>query len=278
MKLTVIVENKAMNALVRRAHGLSLYLETGTHTVLFDFGPRGELLLSNAAALGLDLKKVDIAVLSHGHNDHSGGLEAFLEWNKTAKVYIHRRAFVPHFARAGESWNNISADPALPERYAGRIVWTEGVYAIDSTLTLFSEVPERVPMFSTNRTLFEQGEDSDYVPDQFSHEQSLLVQDGETLSLLGGCAHRGITNILSRAIEVAGRTPDAVFAGFHTTNPGLGVDEDTGVILRAGDTLRRWKCLYYTGHCTGDGPYALLQTVLGDSMAYLGCGNSYHVD
>ena len=114
-------------------------------------------------------------------------------------------------------------------------------------------------------------------PDAFTHEQSLLLREGEKLVLLGGCAHRGITNIIARAETVAGRAPDAVFAGFHMTNPGLGVDEDTPVILRAGETLKAWPCAYYTGHCTGEGPYRLLEDVLGQRMTYMGCGCSFEV-
>ena len=69
-----------------------------------------------------------------------------------------------------------------------------------------------------------------------------------------------------------------MFAGFHTTNPGLGVDEASETVLDAGAQLAGWPCLYYTGHCTGDAPYALLQERLGDRLAYLGCGKHYSVD
>ena len=276
MKITVLVENKALDPRVKRAHGLSLYIETAGHTILFDFGPRGELLLQNAAALGVDLKAVDVAVLSHGHNDHSGGLEAFLECNGRAKVYIHKRAFLPHFANAGSGYNDISADPALPEKYAERIIWTKGAERIDDTLTLFSDVPEAVPMFSTNRTLYEQ-RDGDYVPDDFLHEQDLLIRENGKTVLLGGCAHRGITNILRRAEELEGRAPDAVFAGFHMTNPGAGVDEEAPVILRAGEKLKAWPCMYYTGHCTGEGPYEILRNSMGTQVAYMGCGTSFEI-
>ena len=278
MKLTVLVENKALDPRVKRAHGLSLFIRTEDHTILFDFGPRGDLLLDNAAALGADLSSVDVAVLSHGHNDHSGGLETFLEMNRSAKVYVHRRAFLPHSAQAGEKFNDISADPALPERYGERIVLIEGAYRIDDTLTLISDVEEIVPRFSTNRTLFE-GADAARVPDDFAHEQSLLIREngGKTV-LLGGCAHKGITNIIRRAKAVEGRAPDAVFAGFHMTNPGLGVDEDPDTVANAGAELKRWPCRYYTGHCTGEAPYAQLERVLGDRLSGMNCGLSFIVE
>ena len=278
MKLTVLVENKQpLDPRVKRAHGLSLFIRTEDHTILFDFGPRGDLLLENAAALGIDLSAVDVAVLSHGHNDHSGGLEAFLEMNRSARVYTHRSVFLPHFAQAGEKFNDISADPALPERYGERIVLIEGTYRIDDTLTLVSDVEEAVPKFSTNRTLFE-GADAVRVPDDFAHEQSLLIRENGKTALLGGCAHKGITNIIRRAEAVEGRAPDAVFAGFHTTNPGLGVDETPAAVANAGAELKRWPCRYDTGHCTGDAPYEQLKRVLENRLVNMNCGLSFSVE
>ena len=85
MRLVALVENTAC-ADIAQAHGLSLYIETEKHRILFDAGPDGALLLSNAEKLGIDLKRVDIAVLSHGHYDHAGGLRAFMELNSSAKA------------------------------------------------------------------------------------------------------------------------------------------------------------------------------------------------
>ena len=62
---------------------------TDRHNILFDSG-QSNLLIHQAALLGADLGKVDLAVLSHGHYDHGGGLEGFLEVNKTAPVYLHK--------------------------------------------------------------------------------------------------------------------------------------------------------------------------------------------
>ena len=92
MKIITLLENGACDAALGSAHGLSLYIETPKHRILFDMGP-DEQFLSNAEKLGVDLREVDLAILSHGHYDHGGGLEAFCKRNPTAKIYLRKGAF-----------------------------------------------------------------------------------------------------------------------------------------------------------------------------------------
>ena len=101
MKITALVENtvseeQAERLGLGREHGLSLYIEACGHRILFDMGQSG-LFARNAAALGVDLAAVDLAVLSHGHYDHGGGLARFLELNGAAPVYLNEHAFEPHY-------------------------------------------------------------------------------------------------------------------------------------------------------------------------------------
>lgn len=275
MVVTVLTENRACGP-VRSAHGLSLHIQTGARSFLFDFGPDGDLLRSNAEALGVDLSRVDMAFLSHGHDDHSGGLESFLRLNDHAPVYVHRLAFLPHFSQRREGLKRISPDPALAERFASRLRLTEGVSHPGEGLTLFSDVGDGELSPGSNGTLYEQGENG-LLPDRFRHEQDLLLREGEKRFLFGGCAHRGIVNILRRGTELGGRAPEAVFSGFHLTNPGLKRDEPEEFVLRVGAELARFPSAYYTGHCTGEGPYRILKEILGDRLAYLGCGLRFSV-
>ena len=275
MTVTVLVENRACGP-ADAAHGLSLYLQTGDQTVLFDVGPDGDLLLRNAEALGIDLRQVDLAVLSHGHDDHSGGLEAFLRANDRAPVYYQALAFQPHYSRRRTGLRNISPDPRLLAAYRDRLLPVRGTYFIDARFTLFSDVPEGGPVSGSNATLFAQEGDG-LVPDRFLHEQDLLIREGEELFLIAGCAHRGIVNILRRAEALGGKAPSAVFSGFHLTNPGLGLDEPEELVRAVGTVLADFPTRYYTGHCTGDGPYRILADMLGDRLRYLSCGLRFAV-
>lgn len=270
MVITVLAENKACGP-TEGAHGLSLHIRTGNRSILFDFGPDGDLLRHNADAMGVDLQDVDLAILSHGHDDHSGGLETFLRCNDHAPVYVHPLAFNPHYSQRAAGLKRISPSPGLLQRCGGRICSVTGTREIDRDLTLFSNVTQVGPIPGSNSTLFEE-QNGRLIPDRFLHEQDLLIREGTKLVLVAGCAHRGIVSILHSAMELAGRSPDAVFSGFHLTNPGLGLDEPEELVREAGYALAGFPARYFTGHCTGEGPFRILQGILGDRITYLGCG------
>lgn len=271
MRIVTLVENTCQPGL-GCAHGLSVYAQTSKHRILFDAGPDGALLLSNAEKLGIDLKGVDIAVLSHGHYDHAGGLRSFMEANSSAKVYIHTLAATRgHYATEDVGWRKIGLDESILNDHSGRIVLTDGCLQIDDELTLFSDIKTADFVSGSNSSLFEECGGM-YVPDPFHHEQNLLINEGGRLHLLAGCAHRGIINILRRATELGGRAPDTVFSGFHLTNPGLKRDLPEPFVRSVGTELKKYPCIYYTGHCTGANPYAVLKDVLGARANYLSGG------
>lgn len=275
MKVTTLLENKTTCGSLRCEHGLSLYIETAQHKILFDSGA-SDAFWENAKSLGVDLTQVDIAFLSHAHNDHCGGLLTFLEGNKTAKVYLQKEAFGDYYVVTGDKCAFIGLDASL-RAYADRFVMAEGVTEIDGELTLFSGIPGRELMSEANATLREKvGED--YPRDAFRHEQNLLVREGEKLVLFAGCAHSGIVNILSRAQEISGRAPDAVFAGFHLYNPSLGQSEPRALVDAVGERLRALKATrYVTGHCTGETAYGWLRETLGNRLGYMATGTEFTI-
>ncbi|HEY7677188.1 MAG TPA: MBL fold metallo-hydrolase, partial [Candidatus Methylomirabilis sp.] len=64
-------------------HGFALLVESWRgqerRAALVDFSARASTLTNNLEALGVDLGRIDALFLSHGHDDHYGGLLAFLE-------------------------------------------------------------------------------------------------------------------------------------------------------------------------------------------------------
>ena len=112
MKLVTLMEDTTCAPAFACEHGLSFYIETGSSKLLFDMG-QTDLFLKNAAMCGVDLSKVDTAFVSHGHYDHGGGLAAFLKINDHAPVYLHEKAFEPHFSHKPEGIKDIGLDVAL---------------------------------------------------------------------------------------------------------------------------------------------------------------------
>ena len=275
MKITTLLENKTTSASLRCEHGLSLYIETEKHKILFDSGASGAFW-ENAKALSIDLTQVDIAFLSHAHNDHCGGLLTFLAGNRTAKVYLQKEAFGDYYVVTPEKCEFIGLDPKLHE-YAGRFVMADGVTKIDEELTLFSGMKTHELLSEANATLREKVGES-YPRDAFRHEQDLLVTEHGKAVLFAGCAHSGIVNIIHRAEDILGRAPDAVFAGFHLYNPSLGQSEPRALVDAVGDRLRARKgTRYVTGHCTGDDAYAWLREKLGSRLSYMATGTTFTI-
>ena len=96
MKVTLLLENNACRADVKQEHGLSMHVATDRHNILFDMGPNA-MFLENAETLGVDVKAVDVAFLSHAHDDHAGGLELFCKRNDRASVYLQKEAWGEYY-------------------------------------------------------------------------------------------------------------------------------------------------------------------------------------
>ena len=99
ISLTILSENTVRGAGLLGEHGLSYWLDTGAHRVLFDTG-QGMALAHNAEKLGIDLGQADAIVLSHAHYDHVSGLPYALSEAPTAALWLHPAATERKFIRS----------------------------------------------------------------------------------------------------------------------------------------------------------------------------------
>ena len=255
MKITALLENTTHRDGLQTEHGLSLYIETDHHKILFDMG-QTDLFAHNAELLGIDLSAVDIAILSHGHYDHGGGLAKFLECNDHAPIYIHKDAFLPHYNGTAKY---IGLDPTLIHHPRIRLV--SGQFTIDETLTLFDcNDRNRTNSFGSGGLTERVGDR--FIPDDFRHEQYLLINENEKRVLISGCSHKGIIDIAEWF------TPDVLIGGFHFSK--LPLDEQ---LTHAAKLLDAIPTHYYTCHCTGEVQYQWMKSNL-KHLDYLSCGDS----
>ena len=253
MKITVLVENTSPCGL-ECEHGLSLFIKTKNHTILFDTG-QSALFSENAVSLGADLSEVDLCVLSHGHYDHGGGLSRFLSINDKAPVYMSRYAFEPHYN--GEKY--IGPDESL--KFSERIIFTDGVTRIDDGIILYS-CHEKEKRFDLGSFGLMTEKDGKKVPDDFRHEHYLLIEEEGRRVLFSGCSHRGVLDI-ERWFA-----PDVLIGGFHFSK--LPCDD---TLKGYAEYLASFDTDYYTCHCTGKEQYEYMKRFLL-RLSYLGTGES----
>ncbi len=271
MKITALAENTSCKEGIKAEHGLSLLIETQEKTILFDTGA-SDLFAQNAKMLAIDLAKVDFAVLSHGHYDHSGGMKTFLELNSKAPIYLRKSAFGPYYAeREGGKNEFIGVDQSLLTN--NRVIITGKETPLGKGLSLFSNVKGDRFLPTGNKSLLKKTEGG-YEKDDFSHEQNLVIEEDGVSLLVSGCSHRGIVNIVDHFHTLFGHYPTHVIGGFHLYNHRTGKPESTETLHQIADALLVSVATYYTCHCTGEENYRVLRTFMGDKVEYLSGGKT----
>lgn len=269
MKIVGLLENTTVSKEYEPKHGLSLYIESKRHHMLLDVGP-DDKFIHNAKKLGIDLTQVDTVVLSHGHIDHGGGLEAFLKINHTAKVYIQETAFV-------ECYVKVLGCFKIPVRIAPwlkthpQIVLVQGDYQIDEELMLLNQIRGNILLPEANRDLYVKQDG--WVHDDFLHEQNLIIQEDGKSILLSGCSHKGLVNIVEEAEQRIGQPLDYVIGGTHLMKMGFIRRKQPELIDQVGEALIKRKTQYYTCHCTGKEAYERLRLIMGDQIKTLQTGS-----
>ena len=273
VKIVVLLENTTESSKLKCKHGLSLYAETEKHKILFDMGPN-DLFLRNAETLGVDIADIDIAVISHGHVDHCGGLEYFLEKNRKAKIYIRPQALEAHYVKVLGIPFYAGIDRALLS--TDRFVFADDIHVIDDEIMLFSNVTGQFPLPESDGNLFVK-RNGIMVPDDFCHEQNLIITSSDNRVLICGCAHAGVVNIASRAKMFVGNDPKAVIGGFHLYEPTKKRYEGDEYIDSVAAALAEIKSSYYTCHCTGEKAYEKMKARLGARLTYLRTGAEFRI-
>jgi len=255
MKITVLLENSSCREDLHAKHGLSLWIETGDQRILFDMGP-DDSFARNADRLGIDLGTADLAILSHGHYDHGDGIPCFIGRNDQAPIYAHPDVF-------GSYWHGKDKYIGLSPEASSctRLQLTGDEYSLGMSMTLYScrGWKEMEAIRAYGLTVREEGS---FRPDDFTHEQYLLIEEAGKRILISGCSHKGIVNL------VHWFHPDVVVGGFHFKSM-----KDMDKARQAAQYLRDSGAMFYTGHCTGEEAYLCMKEIMGDRLQPLSTGS-----
>jgi 7,8-dihydropterin-6-yl-methyl-4-(beta-D-ribofuranosyl)aminobenzene 5'-phosphate synthase len=268
-RVTILYDAFSDNKAVTKDWGFSALVEHDGKRILFDTGNNPETLEHNVKALSVDLTKLDFVVISHRHSDHAAGLRYLLKVNPTVPIYVPSEAsgmfggrFPAAFFRAAPSLPAKMRyfDGIYPEGLPSGKVFDGGNFILVEKLT---EVSPGIYLVATV---------SNYPGTLELHELALALKTPLGLTIVVGCSHTGIEEILQAASAV---DPHVHFlaGGFHLiTMPEPEID-------RIVDNLKnKWKLeKVAAGHCTGEPAFLRLQKAFGDDYLYAGAGTRIEI-
>jgi 7,8-dihydropterin-6-yl-methyl-4-(beta-D-ribofuranosyl)aminobenzene 5'-phosphate synthase len=265
IRLTTLSDNSAGQPYLLAEWGLSILIEAEGRSILMDSGA-GVSAVNNAETLGIDLTKIDTIVLSHGHFDHTGGLQLLLPViGHEVPVIAHPDLFSPH-------WNHTREK----DRYIGIPFAREELESLGARFTLSREPVRITDHIITSgeikmTTDFEHIDaalnlkrDKELVPDPLLDDLSLFITTPLGLVVILGCAHRGLINILRQAREVSGISKiHLVVGGLHLKDAS---DEQIWQAISGLNEMGVQKLA--TCHCTGLPATLLLAQTYGKDFIF----------
>jgi 7,8-dihydropterin-6-yl-methyl-4-(beta-D-ribofuranosyl)aminobenzene 5'-phosphate synthase len=235
--------------------GFSALVEADGHRILYDTGAHPDIVLKNAKALGITLSDIHELVLSHNHDDHSGGLIALrTELMQThpdalGVAHVGRGIFVPRIDEKGKDDNGTTPIRAAYEKLGGRWIQHDKPTQLQPGVWLTGPVPrpnsER--NWSGHRRLADVKTGALGAEDTVPEDSALVFDTDKGLVILTGCGHAGIVNIAQYARATVRRAPlEAIIGGLHLFN----ANDET--IAWTAAQLKPMEVRHLLGaHCTG---------------------------
>jgi 7,8-dihydropterin-6-yl-methyl-4-(beta-D-ribofuranosyl)aminobenzene 5'-phosphate synthase len=271
LKITTLIENNSDDkGKLLYEHGLSLYIETDGKNILFDTGESGDFI-KNAKFLNKNLEKLDYCIISHGHYDHSGGVEKLIsEVDKFPKFIVGEEFFKPKYKKIdapGYKFNGNSFDEEFiaKKQISLRKVKEDTIYLTDHIIVFhhFSRYTD----YEKRNSRFYIKETAEFIPDSFNDEISLGIITDKGLVVIVGCSHVGIINILKTISKRVNIPIYAVIGGTHL------IEADDFRMHKTMDAFKEMKIqLIAVSHCTGEQGVRLISEELKEQFIYNNTG------
>lgn len=242
MKITVLADNTTLiDQYYLGEPAVSYYIEDGDERLLFDAG-YSDVFIRNAETMGIDLSSVSTIVFSHGHNDHTGGLN-FLSSNNMLSgctVIAHPLAFRPRFYEETPIGSPLTEEE-VTEHF--RFVPHSQPVQVSEHLTFLGEIPS-LHDFEPRKVIGTYHDATGVHPDCVLDDSALVFKNENGLFIITGCSHSGICNIIEHAKTVC--DDDRIvglIGGFHLFEVSVQV-EKTIAYLKKNNITKLYPC-----HC-----------------------------
>ena len=265
-KISVLCDNESRADNLGSEWGFSMALELpGNSLWLWDCGA-SPLFLKNAAAMGIEANKAKGLALSHGHWDHTGGMDALMEADFMGPVYAH-----PDFAnkRYSSRGKDGSGDASFFCEYPGTIIVRDDT-ELDDGLFMITEIPRREGLFEATEGLFLDPEKTQ--PDPVRDDAFLLLITDSGPVVVLGCCHSGLANSLYHMRDLTGiDSVHAVIGGLHLYRADETEFENTVKVIEEFNVQT-----LAAGHCTGKEGFEFLKQKLSCEVLPMGSGSVYN--
>ena len=274
IRITVLVENSVHERGLKAEHGLAWHIQFGSRQVLFDTG-QTDLLVENAPLLGISLEQLDAVVLSHGHDDHTGGLKTACARSPAAALHLHPAAVEAKFSANAQGiprFIGMSTDAKAAVSTRATIVWSCGLTEVVPVLFATGEIPRQTDFEDVGGQFYL--DERCQKPDPLVDDQALFFESQGGLVVVLGCAHAGVVNTLLHIEQLTGgKRIQAVLGGMHLLNASPARLAATVVALR-----QREISLLVPSHCTGWAAVARLWECFPGRCAATGVGRRFAFD
>lgn len=214
MKLTVLADNNTyIDQYYVGEPAVSYYIEDEESCFLLDTG-YSDVFLKNAEKLRINLNNISSIVISHGHDDHTRGLNYYFEQNHKNNISIiaHPDAFKEKVIDGVKICSPI-LEKELMEKC--RIILSKEPVKVSKNITFLGEIPQ-INSFEERKVIGKQLTGSNYEDDYVLDDTALVYKSTKGIYIITGCSHSGICNIAEYAKKVTGENRIVgIIGGFH---------------------------------------------------------------